>query len=207
MQSPNRLRNIVLLLLLTIIVASFWLVEFLGEEVHSNIPVVLEDDVATTTLGAIVGPVLPRSLPVLLKIPALDIETSFTTPLPLAPSGEVSVPKDNDKVGWYENSPTPGEAGPAIVLGHVDSYTGPAIFFYLGQLKPGDDIFITREDGSEAHFVVTLLERYGQDQFPTVKVYGNIDHAGLRLITCSGTYKQGVGRYTHNLVVYAKLVE
>jgi len=179
----------------------------MNREIHANVPVGLDDSVVDTRTDRLVGPVLPSSLPVSLRIPVLNIETSFTAPLSLSQSGEVIVPTDNNKVGWYENSPTPGEIGPAIVMGHVDSYTGPAIFFYLGQLNPGDDIYITREDGSEAHFVVTLLERYRQNEFPSQKVYGNIDHAGLRLITCSGIYKQGVGRYTHNLVVYAKLVD
>ncbi len=205
MQLPNRWRQLAPLLIITVIVAGLWGREFLNQEIHSNVPLGFEDGLITST-DIIVGPILSSSVPASLRIPALAIETSFTEPLALTESGEVAVPDDNYKVGWYKNSPTPGEAGPAIVLGHVDSYTGPAIFFYLGQLKPGDDIFITREDGSEAHFEVTLLERYEQDQFPSQKVYGNINYAGLRLITCSGTYKQGVGRYTHNLVVYAKLV-
>lgn len=151
--------------------------------------------------------VLAKSLPVRLRIPALAIDTGFVAPLGLLGSGEVEVPESNTEVGWYKYSPTPGELGPAVIFGHVDSYTGPAVFFSLGQLDPGDDIYVEREDGTEAHFVVTGLERYQQSEFPTALVYGDIDHAGLRLITCSGLYNRGSGRYSHNLVVYAALKE
>ena len=164
-----------------------------------------------SSLGApvaeIVGPILSRSEPTRLRIPKIDIDTTFVVPLGLAPSGEVAVPDSDTEVGWYQYSPTPGELGPSVVLGHVDSYTGPAIFFYLGQLEPGDDVYIDRADGSTAHFIVEELERPKQSEFPTAKVYGNLNYAGLRLITCSGLYERGKQRYTHNLVVYARLVE
>jgi len=81
------------------------------------------------------------------------------------------------------------------------------VFFPLGQLEAGDDVFITRADGSVAHFQVVTSERYEQVAFPTAKVYGDINHAGLRLITCTGVFVHGEQRYTQNLVVYAKLVE
>lgn len=145
--------------------------------------------------------------PVRLLIPKIDIDTTFEAPLGLFPSGEVEVPDTYTKVGWYKYGPTPGELGPAVILGHVDSYQGPAVFFYLGQLAEGDDIYIERSDGETAHFKVTKLERYEQVEFPAAKVYGDIDHAGLRLITCSGIFNRGNQRYSHNLVVYAKLVE
>ena len=148
---------------------------------------------------------LPRALPVALSIPTLHISTTFEEPLGLNADQTVGVPHSYDNVGWYKYSPTPGELGPSIVLGHVDSYQGPAVFFHLGQLKVGDSINITRDDGSVATFHVTGLKRYGQSEFPTDLVYGDIDYAGLRLITCSGVYDHGVQRYSHNLVVYAAL--
>lgn len=151
-------------------------------------------------------PYLSESEPVRLRIPKLSIDTTFTPPLDILASGEVQVPDSNTEVGWYKYSPTPGEIGPAVVLGHVDSYTGPAVFFYLGQLEPGDDVFIERQDGTVAHFKVDSLERPKQVEFPTERVYGNIAHAGLRLITCSGIYIKGQQAYTHNLIVYASLV-
>lgn len=150
---------------------------------------------------------LPESLPVRLRIPKLSIDTTFVAPLGLAESGEIEVPDSNTEVGWYQYGPTPGELGPAVIVGHVDSYIGPAVFFYLGQLDLGDDIYIDRADGTTAHFVVEELERPKQSSFPTARVYGDIDHAGLRLITCSGIYERGKQRYTHNLIVYARLAE
>ncbi len=146
---------------------------------------------------------LEESLPVRLRIPTINIDAQFTDPLGLAESGEVEVPKRYEEVGWYKYGPTPGELGPAVVLGHVDSVTGPAVFYSLGQLTLGDEIEIERADGSTAVFEVTALERYSQDNFPTQLVYGDIDHAGLRLVTCTGTFDRGVQRYSHNLVVYA----
>jgi sortase (surface protein transpeptidase) len=159
-----------------------------------------------TPVAVVSGPTMPSSMPTSLRIPKLSIDTTFTEPLGLLEDGEVAVPDSDTEVGWYKYSPTPGALGPAVILGHVDSYTGPAVFFYLGQLEPGDDVYVDREDGTTAHFKVESLERPSQAKFPTARVYGNIDHAGLRIITCSGLYVKGKQRYTHNLVVYARLV-
>lgn len=148
---------------------------------------------------------LGESIPIRLRIPAIAIDAPFADPLGLAQNGEVEVPNGYEEVGWYKHGPTPGELGPAVVLGHVDSVAGPAVFYSLGQLSLGDEIEIEREDGSIAVFEVTALERYAQDDFPTELVYGNIDHAGLRLVTCTGVFDRGVRRYSHNLVVYAAL--
>ncbi len=156
---------------------------------------------ATTTAYA-----LPSSRPQRLRIPALHIDTGFV-PLGLDGNKEIEVPDSYTDVGWYTYGPTPGELGPAVVLGHVDSYTGPAVFYSLGQLQPGDQVEIEREDGTIAIFRVDELKRYSQDTFPTQEVYGNIDHAGLRLITCSGQYDRKEERYDRNLVVYASLID
>lgn len=147
------------------------------------------------------------SEPTQLRIPRIDLTTSFEESLGINADGTIAVPVGYEQVGWYKYSPTPGELGPSVILGHVDSYQGPAIFWPLGKLVVGDEINITREDGTVVTFVVEGLERYPQSDFPTEKVYGNINYAGLRLITCSGTYNKGAKRYTHNLVVYAKLKE
>jgi sortase (surface protein transpeptidase) len=153
------------------------------------------------------GKILSESAPVRLRIPAIKVDASFVE-LGLNANKEIEVPKSFTEVGWYIHGPTPGELGPAIVLGHVDSRVlGAAVFYYLGQLKPGDTIEIDRKDGSTAIFRVDELERYSQSDFPTKLVYGNIDHAGLRLITCTGTYDHSVKRYDHNLVVYASLID
>lgn len=153
------------------------------------------------------GLAFPPSNPTRLLIPNLKLNTSFVEPLGLLPNGEAAVPDSYGEVGWYKYSPTPGSLGPSVIFGHVDSYTGPAVFFSLGQLKVGDDIYIEREDGTTVHFKVESLERPAQSEFPTARVYGDIDYAGLRLITCSGIYVRGTQRYTHNLIVYARLVE
>lgn len=149
---------------------------------------------------------LPESEPVRLSIPAAGITTDFSEPLYVEDNGEIEVPDSFTTVGYYGYGPTPGELGPAVVLGHVDSYQGPAVFWTLGQVNPGDLIEIERADGEIAVFAVTRLERHLQSGFPTEQVYGDIDHAGLRLITCSGTYDRGRERYTHNLIVFAELV-
>ncbi len=144
--------------------------------------------------------------PMRLRIPDIYVDTNFVE-LGLQENGEVEVPEGYEEVGWYTKGPTPGELGPAVVLGHVDSYKGPGVFLSLGQLRPGDYVYVDREDGTTATFRVTELERYDRSEFPKEKVYGNIDHAGLRLITCSGTFNRDAQEYNRVLVVYAVLVE
>lgn len=190
-------------LLIVVLVAAFYNGKLLAVP---EIIIAPEDAVSTVALSED-GPALPESLPVRLIIPKLNIDTGFEEPLGLLEDGTAEVPESNTEVGWYKYGPTPGEMGPAVIFGHVDSYIGPAIFFSLGQLKAGDEIKVGREDGSEARFVVTKLERYPQSNFPSAMVYGDIDHAGLRLITCSGVYDRSRGEYTHNLVVYARLAQ
>lgn len=164
------------------------------------VPVVeYEDEVATTS------PLFARSAPVHLSIPAVALEADFEGPLGLNEDKTVEVPKSFTKIGWYKYGATPGEEGTAVILGHVDSYKGPAIFWPIQKLKDGDEVSITREDGTTAVFVVTNAERYDQDDFPTQKVYGKTDYPSLRLITCTGIYNHGTQRYSHNLVVYATL--
>ncbi len=146
-----------------------------------------------------------RSEPVRLVIPKINLDTTFVPPLTLNADQTVSVPDSYEEVGWYTYGATPGEIGPAVILGHVDSLEGPAVFFSLGQLDAGDEIEVTRADGTVATFIVTNKERLPQEKFPTEKVYGQIDYAGLRLVTCTGIYNKGSLRYSHNLIVYAEL--
>jgi sortase (surface protein transpeptidase) len=146
-----------------------------------------------------------RHLPTRLVIPKLSLSAPFEAPLGLNEDGTVEVPVSYDTVGWYRHGATPGESGTSVVLGHVDSKSGPAVFYSLGQLLPGDEINVTRDDGSIATFVVRALERYSQADFPTERVYGNVEGSELRLVTCSGVYDRSIKRYSHNLVVYAVL--
>jgi sortase (surface protein transpeptidase) len=151
--------------------------------------------------------VLGRSSPIRLQIPAIGVDTALLT-LGLRADGTLEVPPlDAAEAGWYEHSPTPGELGPAILLGHVDSArTGPGVFHDLPALVPGDRITVGRADGGSVAFAVDRVERYPKAAFPTAEVYGDIDHAGLRLITCGGVFDREAGRYLDNVVVYARAV-
>ncbi len=149
---------------------------------------------------------LPREAPVRLRVPRLAIDAEFEAPLSLNGDGSILVPEGYDTVGWYLGGASPGEKGTASVLGHVDSKEGPAVFFSLGQLVPGDSIIVDRADGTVTEFIVEYFERYEQDDFPTEKVYSMTDYPSLRLITCSGIYDRESSRYSHNTVVYARLV-
>lgn len=160
----------------------------------------------TTATSTIEGPTMKESEPTRLVIPSVNINTTFSEPLELEETGEIEVPDDYVSVGYYKFGPTPGEIGPAVVLGHVDSFEGPAVLYSLGNIEEGDEIKIERKDGTIATFAVTEIERNSQNDFPTQKVYGKIPFAGLRLITCSGVYDKNTLRYSHNLIVYGKLV-
>jgi sortase (surface protein transpeptidase) len=147
---------------------------------------------------------LPRSEPIELQIPIIGISTSLTQ-IGKNKNGTMEVPKSYQKAGWYKYSPTPGEQGPAIIAGHVDSFKGPAVFWRLSQLTPGQVIEIKRADGQMVKFKVSKVKQYNQDNFATDEVYGDIDHPGLRLITCGGRFSLAKGNYSHNTVVYATL--
>jgi sortase (surface protein transpeptidase) len=155
------------------------------------------------------GPILEASPPVSLAIPALGVKSPLLD-LGLNPDGTVQVPSLDDpasKAGWYRNSPTPGSIGPAILLGHIDSKKyGPGVFYKLGNLQPGQEVDVTRRDGVVAVFKVDGVRTYPKNQFPTKTIYSNIDHAGLRMITCGGTFDPDKGSYESNIVVFASLV-
>ena len=151
---------------------------------------------------------LSRSRPVALDIPAIGVH-SVVQHLGQASDGSLETPAVGphyNEAAWYRHSPTPGSLGPSILLGHVDSAAdGPSVFFRLGELRSGNRIAIAREDGTVAIFVVNEIHRYPKDEFPTQLVYGDIDHAGLRLVTCGGAFDSTVGHYEDNIVVYASL--
>lgn len=146
-----------------------------------------------------------RSAPTRLIIPAINLDTTFVPPLGLLPDQTVSVPDSYTEVGWYSGGASPGEIGPAVILGHVDSKEGPAIFYSLGQLSKGDEIEVVKDDNSVATFIVTKIQRYPQSNFPTMEVYGPNEDSVLRLVTCTGIFDRKNQVYSHNLVVYAKL--
>ena len=148
---------------------------------------------------------LPASDPVRVQIPALGV-TSRVMDLGLSRDGSMEVPPSAYPVGWYDRSPTPGELGPAVLAGHVDWRGAPGAFYGLRELLPGDEVVIDRADGTVATFEVERVEERAKGDFPTDDVYGDIDHAGLRLITCGGTFDRQSGRYLDNVIVFARLV-
>jgi LPXTG-site transpeptidase (sortase) family protein len=146
----------------------------------------------------------PVAAPVSLTIPLIGVSTKLIT-LGLASDGSLQVPplSDTAVAGWYTGSPRPGAIGSAIIVGHVDTVHGPAVFDRLGQLRKGDQVYVRRADGTLVKFLVTAVQTYPKDQFPTQTVYGPTPDAELRLITCGGTFDRATGHYVSNIVVYA----
>jgi hypothetical protein len=154
------------------------------------------------------GPQLSRSVPVTLDIPQLGVHSTLLQ-LGLNPDRTVQVPPlaRDSQAGWYKYSPTPGQQGPSVILGHVDSAEyGPGIFYRLGALRPGNTLAVTRADRSTAVFRVDRVVSYPKDRFPTLEVYGNTDSAQLRLITCGGRFDFSTHNYQDNIVAFATLV-
>ena len=146
----------------------------------------------------------PVASPVSLTIPLIGVQTRLMT-LGLAADGTMQVPplSSASVAGWFTGSPRPGAVGSAIIVGHVDSHNGPAVFDRLDELRPGDDVYVKRADGTTAKFRVTSRQTYLKDHFPTQTVYGPTPDAELRLITCGGAFDYATGHYLSNTVVYA----
>jgi hypothetical protein len=149
--------------------------------------------------------VKPVAAPVSLTIPVIDVSTQLIR-LGLLPSGALQVPSSTSVAGWYTGSPRPGAVGPAVIVGHIDSRSGPGVFFRLAGLRRGDRVYVRRADGTLAGFRVTSVRTYQKDSFPTQAVYGPTPDAELRLITCGGAFDPGRGSYLSNVVVYAVAV-
>jgi sortase (surface protein transpeptidase) len=154
------------------------------------------------------GPILSKSTPLHLSIPTIGVSSNMLQ-LGLNRDRTVQVPPlgRDSEAGWYEYSPAPGQLGPAIILGHVDSAAyGPGVFFKLGALPRGATVSVIRADHRVAVFRVERVVEYPKDHFPTIEVYGNTDHAALRLITCGGRFDLSAHSYEDNIVAYASLV-
>jgi hypothetical protein len=147
-----------------------------------------------------------HAIPVHLTVSRLGIDTDLMS-LGLNPDGTVEVPPDSagSPAGWYRNLAAPGETGPAVILGHVDSRTGPGVFYPLGASRPGDEVVVSRADGTQAVFRVDRVATFPRAAFPTAEVYGAVGHPGLRLVTCGGEYDRDNGGYQNNVVVFASL--
>ena len=127
-------------------------------------------------------------------------------PLGLGPDNVMEVPQAPDPIGWFDQSPTPGEVGPSVLAGHLTWNGRDGVFRHLDALVPGDEIVVVRADGRRARFAVDLVAQYPKDAFPTARVYASTPEPQLRLITCAGDFRPGGGGYSENVVVYATLV-
>jgi sortase (surface protein transpeptidase) len=159
-------------------------------------------------LEAAQGPTLPASVPVSLQIPALGVSSKVMR-LGLASDGTMQVPPlfgQPSGAGWYEYSPTPGQPGPSVIVGHVDTYRGPSVFYRLGAARPGEEVDVGLADGTTAVFRVTGVREYSKSSFPSRAVYGPTGNAALRLITCGGDFDPATRHYLGSTVVFASLV-
>ena len=154
---------------------------------------------------AVVAPLTVRSTPMELHIPAIGLTQPLAI-LGVNANGTVQVPTNIQQPGWYQFGPTPGEVGSAVILGHVDSYRGPAVFFKLRDVVPGDLIGVTLADGGTAQFRVTSVAMYLKTQFPAQMVYTSQGTSSLNLVTCGGVFDSHTGHYLSNVVVYSSLV-
>jgi LPXTG-site transpeptidase (sortase) family protein len=146
-----------------------------------------------------------RARPVGLTIPDIDVTTQVTR-LGLEADGSVEVPEDPALAGWYRLGPAPGAPGSSVILGHVDSVTGPAVFYRLDELRPGDRLTVGLDDGTSVQFRVHSIRTYPNADFPARKIYGRQGRSQLNLITCGGAYDSSRGGYQSNVVVNARLV-
>jgi len=147
---------------------------------------------------------LPASPPTGVEIPKIKAKSTLV-PLGLNADGTIEVPPVSNpmQAGWYDKAPTPGEIGPAVILGHVDGNKQPGIFFHLKELAKGDEVLVSRTDGTTARFTITKVDQVSKKDFPTEQVYGDVSDAELRLITCGGVFDHSAHSYEDNIIVYA----
>jgi len=157
-----------------------------------------------TSGAAATAPATQQAVPASLSIPAIDLHTTLQL-LGLNASGELNPPTDTTQAGWYTGSSLPGQPGPTVLAGHVDTYKGPAVFYRLDDLGPGDTVSVTLSNGQSVEYVVTEVQLYPKDDFPTSEVYGARPDPELRLITCGGSFDYEKRSYRDNVVVYATL--
>ncbi|MEU9115806.1 class F sortase [Streptomyces sp. NPDC048483] len=150
-------------------------------------------------------PPLARSAVSRVTIPSLKVSAPVV-PLGLDKDGWIASPpaRNPHLAGWYANAPAPGERGTAVIVGHVDTYTGPAVFYRLGSLKKGQTIRVTRKDGRTVLFEVYGIQVFTKKRFPSHRVYGSTGRPELRLLTCGGGYSAS-GGYAGNVVVFARM--
>ncbi len=169
-------------------------------EVKNNIvvaPTIPATEPPTTT---------PLAEPANLKIPKLKIEADIEA-VTVDKEGNMDVPKQPNDAAWYSAGYVPGQPGNAVIAGHLDWYTGPAIFYDLASLRTGDEIIVENKNGKIMHFKVTAVETYPYDDFPLIKVFGSSSAKNLNLVTCAGKYDKKSKIYSKRVVVYSQLEE
>jgi sortase (surface protein transpeptidase) len=142
------------------------------------------------------------AVPVRLRIPSIGVNTRLEQ-VGLDPDGTIAAPHDYQTAAWYSQGPRPGQPGPAILLGHVDSKTGPAVFYGLATLKPGAEVLVDRADKSTVRFQVSGRIQVAKTRFPADLVYAPTLAPALRLVTCGGKFDYKSGHYRDNVVVTA----
>ena len=146
-------------------------------------------------------PVVRPTGPMAITIPSIGVKAGIVG-VGLQADGAMQLPEP-DQVGWYKRGPRPGAPGPAVLIGHVDSRTGPDVFYRLRELRPRDEILIRQRDGSTTRFIVGRLERHPKTALPTNRIWPTTSKPVLRLITCGGPFNHATGHYRDNLIVYA----
>lgn len=157
--------------------------------------------IAVARGGGSASPQAMGADPVRIRIPAIGVDAPVQ-PLTVQ-NGVLPPPDTNDGTGWWRDGPEPGERGPAVIAGHLDSKRGPAVFFRLTDLSSGVQIFVDRADGTTAVFAAQRIERYDKNTFPTDAVYGDTPDPQLRLVTCGGEFDRKHRRYRDNIIVFA----
>lgn len=140
-----------------------------------------------------------------VTIPAIDVDAE-TIDLGLDADNALEVPQDFSQTGWWTIGAAPGERGPTVIAGHIDSRDGPAVFYELRDLEPGDEVTIAGAHGAAVTYRIDHIEQVSKDDFPTVRVFGPTDAPALRLITCGGAFDDSTGHYIDNIVAYGSLV-
>lgn len=151
-------------------------------------------------------PLASGIMPKWLNIPAIHLET-VVEPVGVLPNGQMDVPKAFDRVGILAPWTKPGMRGSAVIAGHFDHYTGPAVFYHLRKLQPGDHVLVRDESGKTLTFEVTKVESFPADQAPIEQIFGDSDQSQLNLITCAGRFNKKKQEHAKRLVVFSELVQ
>ncbi|MDK3258342.1 class F sortase [Blastococcus capsensis] len=170
-----------------------------------NVPAAGATAAAPAPVVAGSGTVSTAAPPVRLRVPAIGVDSPLVE-LGIDGVGALVPPADFARAGWFAGGPAPGDVGPSVIAGHVDSRDGPAVFFRLDELVAGDEVLVDRADGTTARFTVTGADRFPKDRFPTQDVYGPTPRAELKLITCGGDFDRERRSYRDNVVVTTRLV-